>query len=84
MMSSNKEAKMAVESVDVLSNAFEAAMARIETMKPSLGSTLVDNFPAQEWAAWDASQENCVVADHAADEGDCFDAADDEVAPKAA
>lgn len=78
-----KEEAMSVQTNDVLSQAVDAAMARIHEMKGKTGLTLIDTISDEDWEKWDASDEMAIVSDPCGmDAHDHLD--DDEVAPKAA
>jgi hypothetical protein len=70
------EKAASIENVDVLHKAIEAAFERIEAVKPHMGSTLVDDIPADVWATWDASAEKALVCDSADIDNDAFDLLD--------
>jgi hypothetical protein len=53
---------------DALKAGFDAAMTRVKNLELDPRKTLVDMISAEDWAAWDQSDENAYVAD-----ADAFD-----------
>jgi hypothetical protein len=54
---------MSVNLTDALQNGLEAAMERVKKLNLDPCATLVDKISKEDWASWDASNENALVVD---------------------
>ncbi|RVK59164.1 hypothetical protein CN126_14485 [Sinorhizobium meliloti] len=62
-----------VNLTDALHAGFDAAMERVKVLNLDPCATLIDQISKEEWASWDASNENALVIDQ-----DKLDDSDDD------
>ncbi len=76
-MATKQEMTMSVQTDDIVARAMDAALARINAVKPSLGPSLIMQIPASEWDGWSGADEKALVADPCG--LDAYDACDEDM-----